>query len=99
MSDAPQVLVIDDEPATVRLLVELLRGHGIRLRVALAAEEPTERATGTAVPVVAEGACRPTTTVPVPAPSGADAAPEAAEGSRADRLLEHWARVSVARLR
>jgi DNA-binding response OmpR family regulator len=30
-----QVLIIDDDPATVRLLVELLRGRGFRLRVAL----------------------------------------------------------------
>jgi DNA-binding response OmpR family regulator len=35
MHALPQILVIDDDPATVRLLVELLRGRGYALRVAL----------------------------------------------------------------
>lgn len=39
MPNAPQILIIDDDAATVRLLVEQLRGRGFQLRVTLDSRE------------------------------------------------------------
>ena len=44
MHSAPQILIIDDDAATVRLLVELLRGRGFLLRVTLDAREGHRKA-------------------------------------------------------
>jgi DNA-binding response OmpR family regulator len=44
MPTAPQILIIDDDAATVRLLVELLRGRGFLLRVTLDPREGHKKA-------------------------------------------------------
>ena len=39
MHPVSDILIIDDDAATVRLLVEMLRGRGFKLRVALNGKE------------------------------------------------------------
>jgi len=52
-------MIIDDDPATVRLLVELLRGRGFKLRVALDARDGHKKALENPPDVILLDVCMP----------------------------------------
>jgi DNA-binding response OmpR family regulator len=59
MHPAADILLIDDDPATVRLLVDLLRGHGFRLRVALDGRDGHRKALENPPDVILLDVCMP----------------------------------------
>ena len=60
MHPAADILLIDDDPATVRVLVELLRGRGFKLRVALDGKDGHQKALANPPEVILLDVCMPT---------------------------------------
>ena len=60
MHPAADILLIDDDPATVRVLVELLRGRGFKLRVALDGRDGHQKALANPPEVILLDVCMPT---------------------------------------
>jgi len=56
---APEILIIDDDAATLRLLVELLRGRGFRLRLALDGKDGYQKAVHGEPDVILLDVCMP----------------------------------------